>query len=357
MATVGHTLVGLTLSGMQHRIGHKRALRWVWPGLMVLMAHLVDLVEWAVILAAPAYFDQHFVTNSPLVTAGVVAAVWLAVGLIWRPRGPGPYVLIATAIFSHLLLDHRLARIALSDVYGQIHENGIPGLYDTIVSEIWLYGLLMLLVGLWCAARQPGCPRRGRQAAGLLAALAVLAATTRMVVLWAPVYGLAALHMLMLLRRELNVRWLWSLVPITPLAALLAVELWAGRLNDRAMARQAAGDYAASAEMYARVLAMPTRSQKEMTHIHLSRCQIELGEFRAAEETLRHAIRVCEGPYWAKYVLAAFYDDPKTRGTKYERPEECVRRLRSLLDGPAPFVVKRATRRRLEALRRRGVIP
>ena len=69
MATIGHTLIGLSLGSLSRAESRGQALRYIWPGLIVLMAHLVDIAEWVVILAAPAYFDQHFVTNSPLIAS------------------------------------------------------------------------------------------------------------------------------------------------------------------------------------------------------------------------------------------------------------------------------------------------
>jgi len=328
----------------------------MWLGVMVLLAHLVDISEWIIILAAPEYFDQRFVTNSPLVTATLVGAVWIVMALGVRLRRPWPYALIALAVFSHLLLDWHPARIALVDTYHHSTEAQIPSRFEAVIAEIWLYGLLLVLVGLVQAARQRDCPTSGRAAAGILGALAIFAAISRSPFLWTPAYGLALLHTLLLFRREVNVRLLWSLVPLLPLIALLSVELWAGHIYKQAEALRKSKEYAAAITVYQRALAVPTRSQNLSAYLRLSRCQQRLGDFTAAEATLLHAIRVCDNPYWLHCRLAALYTDPDVQETPFFRPDEAGKILQDVIDSPCRAVIRNHARKKLERLRRQGLI-
>lgn len=348
VATIGHTLVGLSLSG----VGNGRTLggtvwRYAWPGIMVLMAHLVDLVEWAVMLAAPTYFDEHFVTNSPLVTAGIVAGVWLAMYLL-RIRRVWPYVVVAVAVFSHLLLDHRAARVFLMDAFDITQGTEAPGLLESILAEAWLYGLLLVSVYLVRATRVRGCPRRGRVAAGVLAGVALIAAVSRITWLWMPAYALAGLHATLLLRSNLTSKYLWSLLPLIPLAGLLVVELWASHLFHQALTLQLQKDYAGAAAKYKQALDVPTRSKQVYNYVRCSQCLQQLGDLSGAEANLRYAARVCEQPYWAEFALANLYSSPQTRGTDFYRPEYALGRYRELLEGPYPARLKWYARRELK---------
>ncbi|MBN2560824.1 MAG: hypothetical protein JXQ75_07835 [Phycisphaerae bacterium] len=355
MATVGHTLVGLSLSNLSRATSRGQALRYVWPGLIVLLAHVVDIVEWMIVLVAPEYFNQHFVTNSPFVTAGIVAVAWLVLFVGTRLRRPWPYILVALAVFSHLLLDYDPVRIAVADTYSRSADAELPGLCDAVIAEVWLYGLLLVSVGLVQAARQHDCPRRGRAAAGVLGVLAIFAAITRSPGLWMPAYVLAVLHTLLLSRRHLTLRLLWSLVPLVPLFMLLAVESWAGRLFDQATMMKKDRNYAGAAEMYERALAVPTRSCQLGAFVYLSQCQRQLGDLAGAEATLLRAIRRCEQPHWARLGLAALYMDPQVRGTPCYRPQEAARILRGMIDGQCPSHIVDRARRMLEDLHHQGL--
>lgn len=72
MATIGHTLTGLTLSGCGTIKARDGPMPHVCPAFIVLMAHAVDLVEWsaAVVMDAPA--DSLFLTHSPRATGFLV---------------------------------------------------------------------------------------------------------------------------------------------------------------------------------------------------------------------------------------------------------------------------------------------
>jgi tetratricopeptide (TPR) repeat protein len=249
-----------------------------------------------------------------------------------------------------------LVRTALADLYGGSSEEEMPGLYDAVAAEVWLYGLLLVIVGLGRAARQHDCPPRGRTAAWVLGAMALITAATRVPALWMPAYGAAALHTLLLLRRELELRFLWSLVPLVPLAALLTVELWAGYLYREARALQVNKNYAAAAMMYEQALAVPARSQKLGARVRLSQCQRELADFAAAEATLLRAVKMGDRPDWPHCGLAGLYMDSRAKHTPQFRPEEAARILREVVDGLSPAMVKAHARRKLDRLRRQGLI-
>ncbi|MFH1417954.1 MAG: tetratricopeptide repeat protein [Planctomycetota bacterium] len=354
MATVGHTLVGLSLARLSHGEPSERGLRYVWPGLMVLGAHLVDIAEWVVILVAPTYFDQHFVTNSPILTAGLVVLVWAVMAVVFHVRRPWAFVLAGIAVFSHLLLDHRLVRAVLLDVYGIPAAEGPLGLWNAILAEVWLYGLLLVCVGLLQAARQRDCPRMGRAVAGVLGVAAILAAISRLAALWMPIYGLAAVHTLLLFRRALKPGLLWSLVPVVPLLALLAVELWAARLSDQGDVLMRAKDYAGASRLFQRSVSVPTRSKGTTAYRKLGSCQWRMGEFAAAEASLLHAIRIGDEPCWAKIALAKVYQDPGAKPAGLYRPREAAKLLQGVLDTPEAMNCWRSARKRLDRLRERG---
>lgn len=351
MATIGHTLTGLAGAGLI-RLPPSSRLRWLWPGLMVLAAHLVDLVEWIALLLQPLRTDRHFVTNSPLITAGITAAVWIALAIFARVRSIWLYALVGAAIFSHLLLDHRLARYALHIGYDHAAttDEGGPRLLDSFTAEVWFYGLILVLVCLGRVIIRRDCPRRGRQAAWLLAVAATAAAATRNALLLGPAYGLALIHGGLLFRRGLDRRFLWSVVPLLPLVALLGFELSANRLARAAAAAWRQGDVSTAHRLCERALAVPTRSSQLSTRLLLSYCQRRVGDLADAEETLNHAEQVCEDPSWPQLARAALYLHGDSRGTDFDRPAAAARILRSLSDGPADPDVRLVARRRLDRL-------
>jgi hypothetical protein len=356
MATIGHTCVGLSLSCLSSARGRRGRLAHIWPGLMVLMAHLVDIAEWVVVVAAPTYFDEHFVTNSPVLTGLLVVAVWALLAFVGRVRRPWPYLLIVAAVFSHLLLDHHLARQALTDTYGAASAGEEPSLQESLIAETWSYGLLLVLASLGRAAWQKDCPRKGRAAAGLLAVAAVFAATTRHPAVWVPVYALAAAHALMLMRRALGFRFLWNLVPVTPIFALLVMELYAGHFCRQADAFSREGDYARAEVLYRRALEVPTRSRNVGARIHLSWCQRQTGDLGGAVATLRYAMRVSEYPSWPAITLAELLICPEAKGTPYYSPQEAAVLLRQVIAGPSNESHTAQARHMLNALRRTGAL-
>ena len=354
MATIGHSLVGLAIAEFAPAESRGGAMRHTWPGFMALMGHLVDIVEWGIILVAPTYFDQHYVTNSPILTAGISVIVCLGLAITTKIRRPWPYVLVVLAIFSHLLLDDQLVRNALADAYAPVSGMESPNFYKSIVAEVWLYGLLFLCAGLLQASRRRDCPKPGRLAARVLMALAIFAAMTRHAAVWAPVYALASLHGLLMIRRDLKWQCLWNLVPPLPVFALAAVELWAGLLYDQAKAMDRAGEYPAAIVMYQRAIGMPTRSQNLEAYLGLSECQRREGDYAGAEATLVRALRVTDQPWWARAKLARLYGHPSVKGTIYSRPEKAREMLEQVVNDRSPAEAKQYARLLLGRLREHG---
>ncbi len=356
MATVGHTLVGLSLAGCSRAESRGGALRFVWPGLMVLLAHLLDVVEWGVILISPAYFDHKCVSNSVWLTTIVAGVACVGLAVFARLRKPWPYMLAVAAILSHAAMDHGLFREVLVDAYGYAQDDDLPGLGQSMAAEVWLCGLLLVGVLLIRASSERGCPRRGRAAAGVLAAAAILAAVARSPWLWVPAYGLAVVHALLLQRKHFNWRLAWSVVPLIPLLALLSVELWAGWLFHQGDVERGRREYAAAVEMFNRSAAVPTRSSKTAAYVRMSYCWRSLGDFRAAEKALLRAEAIREGGWVARYQLAMFYIDRRVSGTSFDRPELAAEMLQQIVDGDVPDHIKGYARRRLASLRAEGRI-
>lgn len=325
MATIGHTLVGLSLGGLCPAQPRSRALPFFWLGLMVLAAHCVDIAEWFVTLWAPSRSSQHSVTHSPLLTTLLVVILWAILALAARVRSPWPYLFIAAGVLSHLLLDFQPARLFLLKIYGSAERTASPDLRESIFAEIWLYGLFLVLVLLWQSVRTPVCSRPARTLAALLAGLSLLAAMTRNVFIWAPAYAIATVHALLLLRRAIKPRLLWNLVPLIPIAAMGAVELWSMLLYRQARKLQADGDFAEAAKWHREALAVPKRTSKVSIYVYLSACDVELKNWSAAEQDLLAAVRLAEDPIWAELSLAEFYVNRRLRETAYFRPWEAQR--------------------------------
>ncbi|HKQ47319.1 MAG TPA: hypothetical protein VJZ71_04525 [Phycisphaerae bacterium] len=291
---------------------------------MVLAAHSVDIAEWLITLWEPSRFSQHLVTHSPLWTSVLVVILW-AILTLARVQSPWPYLCIAVAVFSHLLLDYLPARLLLLEVYGSTELTAWPDFRESIIAEIWIYGLVLVLVSLWQSARTTGCSRPARKLAGVMAASCVIAALTRNGYIWSVAYAIASAHALLLLRRAIKPALLWSLVPLIPMAAMGAVELWSLLIYRQARKLQAAGDFGEAAKRHREALAVPTRTSKVSILVYKSFCEVELKNWAAAEQDLLAAARVAEDPIWAELSLAEFYVNRRLRETPYFRPWEAQR--------------------------------
>ena len=334
MATVGHTLVGLSLGGLCRGRDRNHAMPAIWTGLVVLLAHLVDLVEWTVTLVVPSMRDNHFLTHSPLLAGGLVVVVWAILRLVTKLRSIWVYLVVGLVILSHLVLDHPLVRRLIADASGIAPRDELPRLWETILVEVWLYGTVLVVALLLRASREPACPRWGRYACGVLGLMAVAAATTRHVAIWAPAYCLALVHAALLLRRDLKPRLAWSLLPLTPLFIFVGIEISAMRLGGRAESLRKQGNFAQAAELYQRALDLPTRTAQARAYVNLARCYTALGRPAEAEAILLRGGAKTYGSVWVDYWLARFYADSRRRGSTYFQPQKAAEIFRQIRDGP-----------------------
>lgn len=352
MATIGHSLVGLSCGSVWRPRPAASRLRYAWPGLMVLMGHLVDIVEWCAILVAPGYFAAHFVTNSPAVTAAIVVTVWLVLAVLCRRRTPWLYLLVAAAVFSHLLLDHPIVRRTLVDVYDGPTNEILPNLERAVAAEVWFYGCVLVCALLIRAGRSSACTRRGRTLTVLFGIAAALAASTKMPAFWIPAYFLAVLHVALVFRRDLSIRFAWSVVPIIPILLLLGFELRARSLFRAAEFELAQREYARAAELFEQALAVPTRSSKAVAFVHLGYCRQGLGDLAGAEDAMLRACADKESGDWASYMLGAFYINNRTRGTPYFQPDKAATILEGVLNDCPDAALRRYARDRLADIER-----
>ncbi len=325
---------------------------------MVLMAHLVDVVEWFTVVLVPGWKNGHYLTHSPIYTAIMVGVVCGCIAFFAKVRRPTVFLLIALAVFSHLLLDWYGGRKALANAAGVIEEaeigkDGFP-LRQMIVAEIWLYGLLLIEVLLWRAASDKRCPPLGRQAAGFLAAIAVIAAGTRLAAIWAPVYALCAAHAGLILRRDMTWRLAWGLVPLVPLGICLCGELYSSHLIATARDRMMAGEYHEAISRYERSLRFPARASRVSTYVNIGQCYEYMKEPLLAEATFMKAIRADDTPNSGQYWLAWLYANQNYVGTPIYRPDEAARILRELIDSTIRVRVKQLAVTLLADIERRG---
>ena len=356
VATLGHTLRGLSLGGLCRTKSRNDSMPYVWMGLVILFAHLVDFVEWAFLFLAPPHFDKHSLTHSPLLVFGMVVLVWLGMRFFTRIRRPLPYVIVALSIMSHLLLDHWWFRSMLVAVSGQPLGEAPPGLVNAVVAELWLFGLLFVCVLLFQACRQRDCPRKGRVAGVILGILAVGGAATRHPLLWVPAYVLAATHAIVLLRRQFKLRLLWSIVPLIPLAVLLVVHATVAWYVAEAKALQKKKDYAGAIALYEQAISIPTRQSYTRVYVELGWCYQKIGQLEKAEAALLESGK--EGPdgFVPDYYLARFYSDANLKGTPYFRPQKAKELLLGIQNGPDLQGRRYYAVRLLARLRDRGLI-
>ncbi len=356
MATIGHTLVGLSIGGLCPAQSRTRILQFFWLGLMVLAAHLVDIAEWVLTTQSRTQYHQHFVTHSAWSTTVLVVILWAILALGARVRSPWPYLCVAVGVFSHLLLDYLPVRNFIADLYGRETPSLAIGLLQSIIAEIWLYGLFLVLVALWQAARSPGCPRPAKKLAMVLAGACVLSAVTRVVWIWAPVYALATAHGVLLLRRSIRPALLWSLVPMIPIFILLAVELVSLRYYQQALVYEDAKDLATAVRLHRKALALPARSSRVQIFVHLAACESQIHELAAAERDYLTAVKLSEEPGWAKIALASFYVFNPTHNTEYYRPQETRRILEDVIQGDYSSRDKALAAERLEYFQKSGIL-
>lgn len=356
MATVGHGFIGLALGAVPANRDQKDQLRYLWPGLIVLFAFLPDLVEWIGSLAVPN-LSPHFLEGGiwkPLLLTVIVCTV---TGLAARLKRPLPYLVIAAAVLSHFLMDLRSVRTVIADAYGKYSvDQGLPGLFDSVVAEIWLYGFIFVEAVVLRAAFEHRASRQGRTLSLVVALIVLGAALTRNAFVWVPSYFLALAHAGLLLRRHFSPKFAWSLAPLLPLLALATVELTAFYIDGQARSAQRANNYHRAIQLHRQVLRIPKRGGAMTTYANLFRCYVALGDWEEAEAALKTAEALPEDAYEPFFLLARFYIDPRHEGTTYFRPREAEERFRRVMNGPYTDEARNAAASSLQEMKDRGLI-
>lgn len=357
MAVVGHGLIGLAMGEWVSPGARNHRLPYVWPGIMVLLAYAVDLGEWMAILCNPDLDDPRFLNHSPVLVAGISAGVCVVLGLYCRLRRPWPYVVIVGVVFSHLLLDFVSVRIAVAEWYfRQAYEDFQRNHTAALPAELCVYGAPLVWTLLLRASFARGVSPGVRFASKVLVILCAGSAWTRHVTIWAPLYVVSVLHGGIVLRRHLNIRLLWNVVPLLPLFALGATTWLAGhRLEQgRLLARQ--GLDREAIHVYQTALDVRSRSGRGSVYMWMGISYVKLGDLSAAERAYRKAIAVSPGSGWPEVVLARFYF--RHEGTPFFQPEKAVRLLRRVLDAEGmPRPVRESARSKLKYLHKRGLAP
>ncbi len=354
MATIGHTLTGLSLGGFGSPGIRGKTMPHLWPALIVLLAHAVDLVEWGAAIVLGTSGDSHFLTHSPLSTGILVLLIWIVLAFAAKVRSPLIFGIVAAAVFSHLLLDMSSVRFFVAQAYADRDAYDLPQFEQALVAEIWIFGLLFVLVSLGRAVLQQSCPRRGRVAGYVLGIAVVAAATTRLPAVWVPAYAVSLAHAAVLLRRRFHPRQLWGVVLLLPVLVFMLVEATAAHLTATGVNLVRAGRDREAIKVHERVLALPTRESRSWNHALIGESYERLGEPALAEAAFAAALRDSEASAWATIFLARFYMRQRWRDTPFFRPSKAG----SLLDQAArmphnPRVSALATKLRAD-LKTRG---
>ena len=351
------------------------AAAW-WPGLLILGAHLPDVSEWCLTLVGLQNERTHqFHTIKG--AAALMLAGWAGLMLLARVRRARPLLLWAAAVWSHLLLDSpSLGHWIRSWYRDPPFGTDIPARGLDPAAELWFFGLFVVLTGLalallhnrpaaaephsrtdamdmLSAAHEYGHGERGQ--AGLLR-FRVCAVWIPLVLIafclpglrwpWMLAYTCGVVIALWGTQVEVKSRWLFNLVPLAPVIALGAVELWAGILLQRAGQLEWARDYQGAAALYRRSAALPTRSDKAIRWWGVGRCCENAGDFAGAEAAYRACVETDLEWRWSKVILAKLY---LRSGTPAGR-QAADRLLREVLDGDEPPYAKQSARWLLDNL-------
>lgn len=353
MATIGHSLAGLTFAAAAPPRSTGQWSSGLWIGFVVVGAHLLDLVEWAACRVLGLSDDIRFLTESVAKTTLLAAAVCVIVRLTTQIRGLAFYSVLAASVFSHYVLDQYAVRWFVADAYRVGYPDGLPDRSLSIEAEVWLYGLPMVLVVLLRAACVSGVSRAGRLLSALLAMGALAAFATRSRWAWPPVYGLCLAHALVLGRRRLTRQMLWNIAPLLVMAPLLAIELWSGYLYHEARRQLLAGEYDAAIETYRRAIALPARRPTTQYLIKLGQVCRSANRLSEAEEAYERA-HAQEPHWWAPaYHLAMFRSDPALRNSPCYRPDEAERLYRQILSKDSKSAAQPAVKAILAGLKNR----
>lgn len=330
MATIGHTLVGLSLSETCPEKARDGKMPYVWAGLVVLSAHVVDLVEWLALLVAPIHWDKHFLTHSPWMALGVAAVICGCAAAVTGTRRLWPYLVLTIAVMSHLLLDAPVIRSLIGGAYGFPVDEHLPEYPAAILAELWGYGLIFVLTTLIVSWRQRRMSRKARNLALAFGVFCCLSAATRNPNIWGPTYLVAMVHCGLMWMKQFDWRYAKSAIPLIPLLILPSTDLYADSLTKRAIVMREEGHIEEAIELNLSVLRIPTRKSCVTNYLELGRCYLRQNRLDVAENAFINVRKESQayGNYLGDFWLAKFYTDDRTVDTPYFRPEEAE----SLLD-------------------------
>lgn len=333
MATIGHALVGLTLGEFCPAKSRANKLQYVWFGLMVAAAFLVDFAEWVALFFVPPGHDKHFITHSPVMAGAIATFLVLITACITRMRSPWPYMLIAIAVMSHLPLDAQWGRAILADAYG--FDEYAPSYPNSIIAEAWLFGLVLLVTTLIFTMRDARVPSKGRFTSFVLAILAIATAATRTLWIWLPIYTLALVHTCLIWRSRLSRKLLWGLVFLIPLLAVPISGAIAVFLTNQAIEMRTKGNDAKGALAFNEfIIRFPSRNSIVSNYIEISRCYESLNKPADAFAALNQAIKNVSdySIHRPRFFLAMFHMNQRWKGTEYYRPDIALRILNGILN-------------------------
>ncbi len=350
MAAIGHSCVALSLTGLGPDGDRHRVISAMWPGLLILLAYAMDVAEWLTWLISPQFFERRIGENSTVVAAMVVLVSWSGL-LVARCRRVLPYLVAALVVFSHLLLDADRLQRGLLQAYGYAAKEQFHGFGELVISETWFYGgVLVLAVLLRTLARARVNPK-ARIASAALGLAACGAAFSRIPALWGPIYSLSLLHGIIVLRRGLGTRLVWSALPLLPLTVYVALEAQAAQFIPHVLELERQGRHGEAIQVCRQAIAFPCRTPQHSARIILGRCLLEVGRPDEAHAALLQAYGNEPNDFHAAFWLAKLYADARLRGTLYYRPDEALRLLEALEAGSHPEADKRSVRALLDLIR------
>lgn len=307
MATVGHALIGLAGAVLMPDTTKRppRRVALLWPGIMVLLACALDLVEWAEVWIDPLAPETPVAERHLALVLAGCAGLGLLVAVLTRTWRVAGVLLLVAVTASHVLLDTGTVRAMVARMggaepaYEETHEFALR----IIFSELRLYGLIMVLAILAAASRAIPT-RRTRRVSLVLAIVCVGAALGPSVWIWAPpylaalLYGFGALHAL---ARPIA---LLNLLFILPTAVLAIAHAEGARRLELATESFRNRDQPTAVRGFESALALRTRRGREAAYGRMGEAYEIMGDVAAAELNYRKAIAVAAKPGWYELLLA-----------------------------------------------------
>jgi tetratricopeptide (TPR) repeat protein len=304
---------------------------FLYPGIMVLLAYLVDVSEWVSVTLEPERIERRFVSHSWWAVIWVTLGAVAGLALITRCRRLTPYLLAAAAVVSHVVLDLNWSRRVLWNWYWSGSSRSmLPDAAQAIAAETCFYGFWLILVLLIRGATGAGTPKRVQRLSLLAGAACCLAAWTRNARVWAPVFVLASAHGLYMLRRSWSVKWLWGLAFLLPLAPLVGTEVLVSYRWRLARDLDHAERYAEAIPVYESALDLPSRRARATLYMRLGLCHRRTGDPAKAEAAFKMAMIHQDEPGLAELALAPIYF--RDESSPLYNPAEAARLYNRILD-------------------------